>query len=1266
MQSATRRSVVLAVLGLAAACNKAGGEQQQQQPVAVELRGAVEKGPFVIGSSIQVSTLDPNLNPTGQVFNTQTTNDRGEFSISFEAAGAVALEGEGYYYNEVVGALSSSTLTLRAFYVPSGSGSQQAYVNLVTHLTTERIKSLVSGGQPFGEAVTLAETELRAELDVTLPAFVPGARGIQMNVAGGDTDANAYLLAVSCVFTQVAVTRGGSVDANVQELVNGAALDFADGTLNERLKTEIRAALLALDVRQVSTKLAERLAAIGSGQQVPDMNRVLDQDKDGIVNAQDNCPLAANPGQENADGDAAGDACDPCPATLCLGTCLPAAPAEGRPADTCYFACGGQPDCNAGETCVQGTALAPSQPDPQHGQPAGGTGGLCAVGCSPLDAAGCPNATACLVARDFGGGLTWSCVPPVLHAAAAEGAACQDQVDCGPGLVCAGAPDFPLQSCRRACDSAHPSCAEQRECRNLSTPVGQLNPTAACELPPGAQGEPCATNPDTCGVGLGCSSRGDQCPGTNGKPCCQPMGGENQECRPNDLCDPGLICVPGAPDAPCGGSLDRCCKTTGGQREPCNADGTCESQLTCMQDVTGQCLYGGSLGSQRCCLQPRPCGQNDSCDLSMVCTASVVCPDAGRCCLPGGYNSGDPCGAGDFCWGSSVCAEPAAGQSCLYGLARCCQPAGAQGQPCPSSLRCDSGLYCSASTSTCEAVEPCADGDSCSEGRHCITPALPDQCGVGVAKCCMPAGGELEPCLSGNACDAGLACAALAQQGICLNGAMQCCQPAGDQGEPCLANETCNPGLACLYPTIAEPSGGTCKVSPCCLPAGGDDQPCFKDATCSPGFACIHSMGGAVCPAGLGSCCQPAGGETEPCNSDSTCSDGLACLALGPGVCPNDQMRCCLPPEACGAGDSCSPGHVCITPTTNTCPEGVTKCCVPAGNSVNEPCASGNSCYSNALACVTPAAGTCLYGQGQCCQPAGAANQPCNGFNQCLDRLMCSEPSVGSSCPYGLERCCQTTAACSAAGACDAGFACVTPPNPAMCPVGKTRCCLPTGGAFEACGAADACDSGFGCVQLMGPGRCLNGLNECCFEAGDEGEACFGDQTCNSSLACQGGNMYFMCDGLSQCCQPAGNEGQVCLMNGTCSAADLACLYSATACSGTAQCCVRAGRLNQPCLAASSCSSSDLACSGSPGACPAGVSPCCVEAGGQGQPCLSTGGCDTADLACETGAMCSNGLPCCQPAGGQLQACRPSGTVCDAPYACIAGGCPLGLMTCCQ
>jgi len=53
----------------------------------------------------------------------------------------------------------------------------------------------------------------------------------------------------------------------------------------------------------------------------------IDDDGDGVVNSVDNCPTVYNPNQSNIDGDALGDACDPCPFdptnTMVDGKCIP-------------------------------------------------------------------------------------------------------------------------------------------------------------------------------------------------------------------------------------------------------------------------------------------------------------------------------------------------------------------------------------------------------------------------------------------------------------------------------------------------------------------------------------------------------------------------------------------------------------------------------------------------------------------------------------------------------------------------------------------------------------------------------------------------------------------------------------------------------------------------------------------------------------------------------------------------------------------------------
>jgi len=51
------------------------------------LRGAIQKGPFVLGSSVTLAAIDSNGASTGQIFSTQTTTDLGDFGVTFAYRG---------------------------------------------------------------------------------------------------------------------------------------------------------------------------------------------------------------------------------------------------------------------------------------------------------------------------------------------------------------------------------------------------------------------------------------------------------------------------------------------------------------------------------------------------------------------------------------------------------------------------------------------------------------------------------------------------------------------------------------------------------------------------------------------------------------------------------------------------------------------------------------------------------------------------------------------------------------------------------------------------------------------------------------------------------------------------------------------------------------------------------------------------------------------------------------------------------------------------
>ena len=254
----------------------------------VRLRGAVDKGPFVIGSRVAVSLVDGRGNPTGEVFITRTINDFGEFELDLRVPRYASIFASGFYYNEVTGALSRSPIVLRAFYEVTEPGVQSANINIITHLSYRRVRTLLFTGANFSTATSRAERELRAALGVGPSDFDPSIAGVGMNILGGDSDANAYLLAVSAVLARAAMERGGAIDSALQELVNGISDDLeADGELDAETILELRRAEEALDPDVVMTLLADHLIVLRSSATVPDIRRIIDRDDDGVVNALD-------------------------------------------------------------------------------------------------------------------------------------------------------------------------------------------------------------------------------------------------------------------------------------------------------------------------------------------------------------------------------------------------------------------------------------------------------------------------------------------------------------------------------------------------------------------------------------------------------------------------------------------------------------------------------------------------------------------------------------------------------------------------------------------------------------------------------------------------------------------------------------------------------------------------------------------------------------------------------------------------------------------
>jgi hypothetical protein len=190
------------------------------------ITGLVQKGPFRTGSTITVSELNAQLKPTGLNYYSTVSDNFGSFEVpdvKLESS-FVELMADGFYYHETFGIITSEKLVLKA--ISDLSDSSTVNVNILTHLTAERIKYLIqNNGITFAEAKRQSQNELFSVFNLKEEAET---RYEYIDISKNG-DLNSKLFAISMI------VQGWKNVAPLTEFLTSFALDFkTDGSIDNK------------------------------------------------------------------------------------------------------------------------------------------------------------------------------------------------------------------------------------------------------------------------------------------------------------------------------------------------------------------------------------------------------------------------------------------------------------------------------------------------------------------------------------------------------------------------------------------------------------------------------------------------------------------------------------------------------------------------------------------------------------------------------------------------------------------------------------------------------------------------------------------------------------------------------------------------------------------------------------------------------------------------------------------------------------------------
>jgi hypothetical protein len=290
---------IISVFALAGCTDdNAPGGGDMPQSGKYQLSGKVEKGPFVRGSSISVQPLDETMTAIGTVFNGEIRDDAGSFDLGqIELASQfVRIVTDGYYFNEVTGSLSTGQLHLIA--LADLSDRSTVNVNILTHLKSGRIQTLMKGGKNFAEADRQAQTELLAQFGLQVYESTPAE---SMSISAG-TDGSGVLIAIS------SLVLNERSDAEVTQYLSVLSQDLADdGEFTDDNKRTIAHDRYHIqnNLENIAANIIARYRDLGQDVTIPDLRYFYDWNGDGVAGNEivDNVEISLSQNEVSFDKD---------------------------------------------------------------------------------------------------------------------------------------------------------------------------------------------------------------------------------------------------------------------------------------------------------------------------------------------------------------------------------------------------------------------------------------------------------------------------------------------------------------------------------------------------------------------------------------------------------------------------------------------------------------------------------------------------------------------------------------------------------------------------------------------------------------------------------------------------------------------------------------------------------------------------------------------------------------------------------------------------